>query len=168
MTGAIGLDIGASTGGFTDVLLSRAAAKVFAVDVGYGQLHWKLRQDDRGVVLERLNARYLLTKHIPDPVDIIVCDASFISLRTVLAAPLKFAAPGAHLAALIKPQFEVGKGAVGKGGIVRDPEQHRQVCGNINEWVSSLEGWQVIGIDKSPVTGADGNVEFLIVARNDV
>lgn len=168
VTGAVALDVGASTGGFTDVLLSRGAAKVFAVDVGYGQLNWKLRQDDRVVVLERQNARHLTEDHIPDPVDIVVCDASFIGLRTVLATPLQFAAPGAHLAALIKPQFEVGKGAVGKGGIVRDPEQHRAVCDVIEGWVSSLDGWRVVGIDKSPITGAEGNIEFLIVARRDV
>lgn len=165
VTGAVALDVGASTGGFTDVLLSRGATRVYAVDVGYGQLHWKLRQDDRVAVLERQNARHLTNDHIPEPVDIVVCDASFIGLRTVLATPLQFAAPGAHLAALIKPQFEVGKGAVGKGGIVRDPEQHRQVCNTIEDWVSSLDGWQVKGIDQSPVTGADGNIEFLIVAK---
>ena len=167
VTGAVALDVGASTGGFTDVLLSRGAAKVYAVDVGYGQLNWKLRSDDRVVVLERLNARYMTDEHVPEPVDIVVCDASFIGLEKVLATPLRFAAPGAHLAALIKPQFEVGKGEVGKGGIVRDSELHRAVCARIEAWVAGMDGWQVIGIEPSPVTGADGNVEFLIVARRE-
>lgn len=167
VTGATALDIGASTGGFTDVLLTRGAATVYAVDVGYGQLNWKLRSDARVVVLERQNARQLTEEHIPEPVDIIVCDASFIGLEKVLATPLTFAAPGAHLAALIKPQFEVGKGEVGKGGIVRDPEQHSAVCAKIESWVSGMAGWQVLGIDRSPITGAEGNIEFLIVARRD-
>lgn len=167
VTGATALDVGASTGGFTDVLLTRGAAKVYAVDVGYGQLNWKLRSDDRVVVLERQNARQLTEDHIPETVEMIVCDASFIGLEKVLATPLTFAAPGAHLAALIKPQFEVGKGEVGKGGIVRDPEQHRAVCAKIETWVGGLPGWRVIGIDQSPITGAEGNIEFLIVARFD-
>lgn len=166
-TGAVALDVGASTGGFTDVLLTRGATRVYAVDVGYGQLNWKLRSDDRVIVLERQNARQLTEEHIPEPVDMIVCDASFIGLEKVLATPLTFAAPGAYLAALIKPQFEVGKGEVGKGGIVRDPEQHRAVCAKIEAWVGGLPGWQVLGIDQSPITGAEGNVEFLIVARRD-
>ena len=165
VTDATGLDVGASTGGFTDVLLTRGAAKVYAVDVGYGQLNWKLRSDERVIVLERQNARNLTAAHIPEPVDIVVCDASFIGLEKVLAVPLTFAAPGAHLAALIKPQFEVGKGMVGKGGIVRDPDLHREVCARIEAWVAGLDGWQVIGIDQSPITGAEGNIEFLIVAR---
>ena len=167
VTGAVALDVGASTGGFTDVLLSRGAAKVYAVDVGYGQLNWKLRSDDRVIVLERLNARYMTDQHVPEPVDIVVCDASFIGLEKVLVTPLRFAAPGAHLAALIKPQFEVGKGEVGKGGIVRDPELHLAVCARIEAWVAGMDCWQVIGIEPSPVTGADGNVEFLIVARRE-
>lgn len=166
-TNAVALDVGASTGGFTDVLLTRGAAKVYAVDVGYGQLNWKLRSDERVVILERQNARQLTEDHIPEPIDMIVCDASFIGLEKVLVMPLTFAAPGAHLAALIKPQFEVGKGEVGKGGIVRDPEQHRAVCEKIETWLTNLPGWHVIGIDKSPITGAEGNVEFLIVARRD-
>lgn len=165
VTDATGLDVGASTGGFTDVLLTRGAAKVYAVDVGYGQLNWKLRSDERVIVLERQNARNLTAAHIPEPVDIVVCDASFIGLEKVLAVPLTFAAPGAHLAALIKPQFEVGKGMVGKGGIVRDSDLHREVCARIEAWVAGLDGWQVIGIDQSPITGAEGNIEFLIVAR---
>jgi len=167
VTGVTALDVGTSTGGFTDVLLTHGAEKVYAVDVGYGQLNWKLRSDDRVVVLERQNARQLTEEHIPEPVGIIVCDASFIGLEKVLAIPLTFAAPGAHLAALIKPQFEVGKGEVGKGGIVRDPEQHRAVCDKIESWVSGMLDWRVIGIDQSPITGAEGNIEFLIVARRD-
>ncbi len=167
VTDVTALDVGASTGGFTDVLLTHGAEKVYAVDVGYGQLNWKLRSDDRVVVLERQNARQLTEEHIPEPVGIIVCDASFIGLEKVLAIPLTFAAPGAHLAALIKPQFEVGKGEVGKGGIVRDPEQHRAVCDKIESWVSGMPDWRVIGIDQSPITGAEGNIEFLIVARRD-
>jgi len=167
VTDNVALDVGASTGGFTDVLLTRGAARVYAVDVGYGQLNWKLRSDDRVIVLERQNARQLTEAHIPEPVNIIVCDASFIGLEKVLATPLTFAAPGAYLAALIKPQFEVGKGEVGKGGIVRDPEQHREVCARIEAWVAGLDGWRVIGIDQSPITGAEGNIEFLIVALRD-
>lgn len=167
VTGAVGLDIGASTGGFTDVLLQRGAAKVFAVDVGYGQLHWKLRSDARVVVLERTNARHLTVEHVSEPVDIVVCDASFIGLEKVLPVPMGFARPGAHLAALIKPQFEVGRGDVGKGGIVRDTALHDAVCARIEDWVSGIDGWSVLGIVESPVTGADGNVEFLIAARKD-
>ena len=167
VAGAAALDIGASSGGFTDVLLTRGAGRVYAVDVGYGQLNWRLRSDERVVVLERQNARQLTADQIPEPVNIIVCDASFIGLEKVLATPLTFAAPGAHLAALIKPQFEVGKGEVGKGGIVRDPEQHRAVCARIESWVSGLPGWQALGIDQSPITGAEGNIEFLIVARRN-
>jgi len=167
VAGATALDIGASSGGFTDVLLTRGAGRVYAVDVGYGQLNWRLRSDERVVVLERQNARQLTADQIPEPVNMIVCDASFIGLEKVLATPLTFAAPGAHLAALIKPQFEVGKGEVGKGGIVRDPEQHRAVCNRIESWVSGLPGWQALGIDQSPITGAEGNIEFLIVARRN-
>ena len=167
VAGATALDIGASSGGFTDVLLTRGAGRVYAVDVGYGQLNWRLRSDERVVVLERQNARQLTADQIPEPVNMIVCDASFIGLEKVLATPLTFAAPGAHLAALIKPQFEVGKGEVGKGGIVRDPEQHRAVCARIESWVSGLPGWQALGIDQSPITGAEGNIEFLIAARRN-
>ena len=165
--GVVALDVGASTGGFTDVLLARGAARVYAVDVGHGQLDWGLRNDPRVVTLERTNARNLTADHVPEPIEVVVCDASFIGLEKVLAIPLTFAAPGAHLAALIKPQFEVGKGEVGKGGIVRDPEQHRAVCDKIESWVSGMPDWRVIGIDQSPITGAEGNIEFLIVARRD-
>jgi len=163
--GLVGLDVGASTGGFTDVLLSRGAAKVYAVDVGHGQLAWSLRQDPRVVVLERTNARHLDRAAVPDPVGIVVCDASFIGLETVLPAPLSLAAPGAWLVALIKPQFEVGPDRVGKGGVVRDPELHREVCDRITAWLAARPGWQVLGVTESPITGPEGNVEFLIGGR---
>ncbi|WP_431858952.1 TlyA family RNA methyltransferase [Azospirillum sp.] len=163
-TGLVALDVGASTGGFTDVLLTRGAAKVYAVDVGHGQLAWKLRQDPRVVVLEKTNARHLTGAEIPDPVDLVVCDASFIGLEVVLPGPLALAAPGARLVALIKPQFEVGKGRVGKGGVVREPELHAEVCERIRAWLESLPGWRVLGIAESPITGPEGNKEFLIGA----
>ena len=162
--GGTWLDIGASTGGFTDVLLARGAAKVYAVDVGHGQLAWKLRQDPRVAVLERTNARHLSRREIPEPVDGIVCDASFIGLEVVLPAPLALASPAAHLIALIKPQFEVGPAEVGKGGIVRDPDLHRRVCARIAEWLGRQPAWSVIGVADSPITGADGNREFLVAA----
>ncbi|HVO13574.1 MAG TPA: TlyA family RNA methyltransferase [Alphaproteobacteria bacterium] len=164
-TGAVALDIGASTGGFTDVLLTRGAAKVYAVDVGHGQLAWKLRTDPRVVVIERTNARSLTRAEIPEPVDLISCDASFIGLETVLPASLALAAPGAHLVALIKPQFEVGPGQVGKGGVVRDPKLHEAVCQRIAAWLAARPGWSVLGIVESPITGPEGNKEFLIAAR---
>lgn len=163
--GRVCLDLGASTGGFTDVLLARGAAKVYAVDVGHGQLAWKLRQDSRVVVLERVNARHLGSMQISEPVGLIVCDASFIGLETLLPAPLALAAPGAWLVALIKPQFEVGPGQVGKGGIVRDPALHEKVCGRIAAWLGTLPGWRVLGVTPSPIEGADGNREFLIAAQ---
>ena len=158
------IDVGASTGGFTDVLLTKGAAKVYAVDVGQGQLAWKLRNDDRVVVMEKTNARYLDEECVPDEIDLVVCDASFIGLRTVLPAAMARVKNGGGLIALIKPQFEVGKGRVGKGGVVRDPELHREVCNTIHEWVSGLEGWNVLGITESPIKGPEGNVEFLIGA----
>ena len=165
--GLTALDIGASTGGFTDVLLARGASRVYAVDVGRGQLAWKLRQDDRVVVLERTNARNLDDVQVPEPIGIITCDASFIGLETVLPAPLALAAPGAVLVALIKPQFEVGKGRGGKGGVVRDPTLHAEVCERITGWLAGLPGWSVLGIVESPVRGAEGNIEFLIAARRE-
>jgi 23S rRNA (cytidine1920-2'-O)/16S rRNA (cytidine1409-2'-O)-methyltransferase len=165
--GKICLDVGASTGGFTDVLLARGAAKVYAVDVGHGQLAWRLRQDARVIVLERTNARHLTRAQVPDPIDIVVCDASFIGLATVLPAPMTLAAPGAALIALIKPQFEVGPGRVGKGGIVRDPELHGEVCARIAAWLASQPGWTVVGMTESPIVGAEGNREFLICGRKD-
>ena len=164
-TGCIAVDVGASTGGFTDVLLTRGAAKVYAVDVGHGQLAWKLRNDPRVVVMERTNARHLTRDQIPDAPGMVVCDASFIGLETVLPAALALAAPNAILAALIKPQFEVGKGRVGKGGVVREPELHQEVCDRIESWLNALPGWAVIGLCESPITGPEGNKEFLIVAR---
>jgi len=164
VTGAVALDVGSSTGGFTDVLLSRGAAKVYAVDVGTNQLAWKLRQDPRVVVEEQTNARTLDAGIIPEPVDIIVCDASFIGLAKVLEAPLKLAKPGARLVVLIKPQFEAGREEVGKGGVVRDPAVHERVCANAKAWVES-EGWAVLGIVPSPITGPEGNVEFLLGAE---
>jgi len=167
ITGAVVLDVGASTGGFTDVALTNGAAKVYAVDVGHGQLAWKLREDDRVVVLEKTNARYLTTAEIPDPVDLIVCDASFISLKLVLATALTLAAPGARLIALIKPQFEAGYGEVGKGGVVRDPAVHQRVCAEIETWLVAQPGWSVAGITTSPITGPEGNVEFLVGATFD-
>ena len=166
VTGAVALDVGSSTGGFTDVLLSRGAAKVYAVDVGTNQLAWKLRQDPRVVVHEQTNARTLDDRIIREPVDIVVCDASFISLAKVLQAALRLAKPGARLVALIKPQFEAGRGEVGKGGVVRDPAVHRRVCDQACDWVQS-QGWRVVEITESPITGPEGNVEFLLGAEKD-
>jgi len=164
--GKVALDIGASTGGFTDVLLARGGGRVYAVDVGHGQLAWKLRQDPRVVVHERLNARFLTRVHIPEPIDIITCDASFIGLATVLPAPLAVAADRAELVALVKPQFEAGREHVGKGGVVRDPAVHRQVCERAAAWVAAQSGWSVIGIVESPILGPEGNREFLLYARS--
>jgi 23S rRNA (cytidine1920-2'-O)/16S rRNA (cytidine1409-2'-O)-methyltransferase len=163
--GRVCLDLGASTGGFTDVLLQHGAAKVYAVDVGHGQLAWKLRQDPRVMVLEKTNARYLDNTTIPEPIGALVCDASFIGLRTILPAPLALCAPGAFAVALIKPQFEAGPGQVGKGGVVRDPALHQAICRMIAGWWAALPGWQVLGITDSPITGPEGNKEFLIAAR---
>lgn len=163
--GFVCLDVGCSTGGFTDVLLSRGAARVYAVDVGYGQLAQKLRVDERVVVLERTNARYLTAEQILEPIDLIVCDASFIRLENVLPVPLTFAKKsGAHLIALIKPQFEVEKYQVGENGVVRDPALHRSVCEHTREWLETLPGWTVRGICQSPIKGPEGNIEFLITA----
>ena len=163
VAGAVAIDVGSSTGGFTDVLLTRGAARVYAVDSGTNQLAWRLRQDARVVVLEQLSARLLTADHIPEPVDLIVCDASFISLMKVLPVPMGFAAPAARLAALIKPQFEAGREDVGKGGVVRDPAVHGRVCADVAAWLAG-EGWQVLGITPSPITGPEGNVEFLVAA----
>ncbi len=162
--GLVCLDIGASTGGFTDVLLTRGAARVYAVDVGHGQLAWKLRNDRRVMVLERTNARTLSRAQVPEPVDLVTCDASFIGLETVLPAPLALTAPGARLVALIKPQFEVGKGQVGTGGVVRDPALHAAVCARIVAWLGAQAGWRVLGLTESPILGPEGNKEFLIAA----
>jgi 23S rRNA (cytidine1920-2'-O)/16S rRNA (cytidine1409-2'-O)-methyltransferase len=161
VTGAVALDVGASTGGFTDVLLQRGAAKVFAVDVGTNQLAWSLRRDPRVVVREQTNARYLTAEIVTEPVDIVTCDASFISLAKVLDRALEFARPCGRLAALIKPQFEAGREEVGKGGVVRDPTVHARVCDEVAAWLRG-RGWRVEGIAQSPITGPEGNVEFLI------
>ncbi|MBA2921236.1 TlyA family rRNA (cytidine-2'-O)-methyltransferase [Sphingomonas sp. MAH-20] len=163
VSGAVAIDVGSSTGGFTDVLLSRGAARVYAVDSGTNQLAWKLRQDPRVVVLEQLSARLLTAGHIPEPIDMIVCDASFIGLAKVLEVPLTFARPAARLLALIKPQFEAGRDEVGKGGVVRDPAVHARVCDEVAAWVAD-QGWRVEGIVQSPITGPEGNIEFLIAA----
>ena len=163
VAGTVCLDVGASTGGFTDVLLSRGAARVYAVDVGHGQLAWSLCQDDRVTVLERQNARRLTSQQVPEPVGLVVCDASFIGLETVLPAPLALTAEAAHLVALIKPQFEVGKERVGKKGVVRDPALHREVRERVADWLESLPGWSVLGLTESPIAGPKGNKEFLIV-----
>lgn len=164
VSGRTAIDVGASTGGFTDVLLTRGAAKVYAIDVGQGQLAWKLRTDPRVAVLEKTNARYLTRDHVPEPIDLVVCDASFIGLETVLPAALALAKPGAVLVALIKPQFEVGKARVGKGGVVREPELHQEVRARIAAWLP-IQGWSVFGEGVSPILGPEGNREFLIAAR---
>ncbi len=166
-TGRVCLDIGASTGGFTDVLLQHGAAKVYAVDVGEGQLDWRLRNDPRVVVLEKTNARHLTAEQVPEVVDAVVCDASFIGLETVLPAPLSLAKPGAFAVALIKPQFEVGRERVGKGGVVRDAALHDEVCARIRAWFESLAGWRILGIEPSPIQGPEGNREFLIAAMRN-
>ncbi len=163
VTGMTAIDVGSSTGGFTDVLLTKGAVKVYAVDSGTNQLAWKLRQDARVMVHEQTSARILTHVHIPAPVDIIVCDASFIGLAKVLERPMTFAKPGAHMVALIKPQFEAGRDEVGKGGVVRDPEIHTRVCRDVSDWLSE-QGWHVHGIVQSPITGPEGNIEFLIAA----
>ncbi|WP_458388910.1 TlyA family RNA methyltransferase [Sphingomonas sp. F9_3S_D5_B_2] len=166
VSGAVALDVGSSTGGFTDVLLSRGAAKVYAVDVGTNQLAWKLRQDPRVIVHEQTNARALDASIIPEAVDVVVCDASFIGLAKVLEAPLRLAKMGAKLVALIKPQFEAGREEVGKGGVVRDPAVHERVGAEAKAWVES-QGWSVLGITPSPITGPEGNVEFLLGAEKN-
>lgn len=164
--GVTAMDIGSSTGGFTDVLLSLGAARVFAVDSGTNQLAWKLRQDSRVTVLEQTSARVLTPAQIDAPCSWVVCDASFISLAKVLEVPLRLAATPCQLVALIKPQFEVGRGEVGKGGVVRDPVLHARVCAEVRDWLEA-SGWQVQGIVESPIKGPEGNVEFLISAHRD-
>ena len=163
--GRICLDIGASTGGFTDVLLTHGAARVHAVDVGHGQLAWKLRTDPRVVVHEKTNARHLTAETIADPIGALVCDASFIGLATLLPAPLSLCVPGAWAVALIKPQFEAGRDRVGRKGVVRDPAVHAAVCARVRQWWAGLPGWVVLGIAESPITGPEGNREFLLAAR---
>ncbi|WKC16499.1 TlyA family RNA methyltransferase [Acetobacter pasteurianus] len=163
--GRICLDVGASTGGFTDVLLTNGAKHVYAVDVGHGQLAWKLRSDPRVTVLEKCNARYLDNTTIPEAPSVVVCDASFIGLRTVLPAALALTTENAWAVALIKPQFEAGRDQIGAKGVVRDPAVHDAVCETIFSWWSSLPGWKVLGIEPSPITGPEGNREFLIAAQ---
>lgn len=165
VTGAVAIDVGSSTGGFTDVLLNNGAARVYAVDSGTNQLAWKLRQDDRVVVHEQTSARILTDMHIPEAVDLIVCDASFIGLAKVLERPLSFARSGAQLVALIKPQFEAGRDEVGKGGVVRNADVHQRVCDEVSLWLVE-KGWTVRGLTTSPITGPQGNVEFLVWAQN--
>lgn len=162
--GMAALDVGASTGGFTDCLLQRGARRVYAVDVGYGQLDWQLRQDPRVVVLDRCNIRYLEPSAIPEPVELAVIDVSFISLTLVLPAVIKFLADQATLVALVKPQFEVGKGQVGRGGIVRDDRQRRAVTQKILACAETL-GLNPIGVMDSPVPGQKGNREVLVAFR---
>jgi 23S rRNA (cytidine1920-2'-O)/16S rRNA (cytidine1409-2'-O)-methyltransferase len=163
VTGMIAIDVGSSTGGFTDVLLTNGAAKVYAVDSGTNQLAWKLRQDERVIVHEQTSARILTDNHIPEMVDLIVCDASFIGLAKVLERPMAFAKADAQMVALIKPQFEAGREEVGKGGVVRNEAVHKRVCDEISAWLES-SGWSVRGLTTSPITGPQGNVEFLIWA----
>jgi len=167
LNGLIAADIGASTGGFTDVMLTHGAAHVYAVDVGHGQFAWKLREDRRVTVLEKTNARFLTSEIIPHAVDFIGCDASFISLKTVLPAVMKLAKSGCVLVALIKPQFEVGRGKVGKGGVVRDPQLHDQVCDDMEQWIMAMKGWSFKGIIQSPIQGPKGNIEFLLMAHKN-
>jgi len=164
VTGMTAVDIGSSTGGFTDCLLQRGASKVYAIDAGRGQLDWKLRNDPRVVSMEKFNARYLTPEDIGgEPAGIAVVDVSFISLTKIIPPAAGILAPGGVLIALIKPQFEVGKGEVGKGGIVRDEAKRREVVDKITAFVSGL-GLEVRGVVESPITGADGNVEYLICA----
>ena len=159
------LDIGASTGGFTHVLLKNGAQRIYAVDVGHGQLAWEIRNNDRVVVIERFNARYLTLNEIPEKIDFICCDASFIGLKTILPAALQLASSGAHLLALIKPQFEVGKEHVGRTGVVQDISLHQSVCRDISDWLTNIKNWRVLGIEQSPIKGPKGNIEFLILAK---
>jgi 23S rRNA (cytidine1920-2'-O)/16S rRNA (cytidine1409-2'-O)-methyltransferase len=167
VAGVVAMDVGSSTGGFTDVLLSGGAARVYAVDSGTNQLAWKLRQDPRVVVLEQVSARVLTAEQVPEPIDLIVCDASFIGLAKVLERPLEFAASACRLLALIKPQFEAGRAEVGKGGVVRDAAVHARVCDEVATWLAIQPGWRVVGVVPSPITGPEGNVEFLIAGRRE-
>ena len=165
VTGKTALDIGASTGGFTDVLLVHGAKRVYTVDVGHGQLAWKLRRDARVIVHERVNARHLMRAHVREPVDMITCDASFIGLATILPAALALAGDEAELVALVKPQFEAGREHVGKRGVVADHTVHEEVCRRVAAWTSAQPGWSVAGIVESPILGPEGNREFLLYAR---
>ena len=163
VVGLVAMDVGASTGGFTDCLLRRGAQKVYAIDVGYGQLAWQLRQDSRVVVLERCNVRYLTREHVPESVDLAVIDASFISLKKIIPKVLEFFKSSGRLLALIKPQFEVGRNQVGKGGVVRDPMLHRQVVEELEDFCRS-QGLEVEGVAESSPLGPKGNREFFIYA----
>jgi 23S rRNA (cytidine1920-2'-O)/16S rRNA (cytidine1409-2'-O)-methyltransferase len=163
-TGTTCLDVGSSTGGFTDVLLTRGATKVYAVDVGTNQLAWKLRQDPRVIVHEQTNARALTPEHVPEPIDLLVCDASFIALAKVLDKAIDFVRPQGKAILLVKPQFEAGRAEVGKGGVVRDEAVHARVCQEAETWIAS-RGWRVLGTVPSPITGPEGNVEFLLAAE---
>lgn len=165
VSGAVAIDVGSSTGGFTDVLLAGGAKRVYAVDSGTNQLAWKLRQDARVIVHEQTSARILTDAHISEPVDMIVCDASFIGLAKVLERPMSFAKEGAQMVALIKPQFEAGRAEVGKGGVVRDAQVHKRVCDDVQLWLVE-KNWTVRGLTTSPITGPQGNVEFLVWAQN--
>jgi 23S rRNA (cytidine1920-2'-O)/16S rRNA (cytidine1409-2'-O)-methyltransferase len=165
VVGMVAIDVGSSTGGFTDVLLSRGAVRVYAVDSGTNQLAWKLRQDERVIVHEQTSARILTAAHIPEPIDLIVCDASFIALSKVLPVPMTFAKPGARMVALIKPQFEAERHEVGKKGVIRDAAVHARVCGEVRDWLEA-QSWSVLDLVESPITGPEGNVEFLIAATN--
>jgi 23S rRNA (cytidine1920-2'-O)/16S rRNA (cytidine1409-2'-O)-methyltransferase len=157
----VALDIGASTGGFTDCLLKHGSKRVYAVDVGYGQLDWKLRQDPRVIIMERVNARYLKLEDIGELADISTIDVSFISLTKVIPSVLQILKPGGVLIALIKPQFEVGKGEVGKGGVVREESKHVEVIDKITHLLEELN-FKTFGVIPSPILGADGNKEFLV------
>lgn len=163
----IALDIGASTGGFTQVLLLFGAAKVYAVDVGQGQLAPELLDDERVINLEKTHARDLSRDTFPEQPDLVVADVSFISLKKALPAALGLCAPGATLIALVKPQFEVGKGNIGKGGIVRDPAIAEQSAVEMTQWINDQPGWTSLGYTDSPISGSDGNREFLLGARFD-
>ncbi|MFT6556891.1 TlyA family RNA methyltransferase [Sneathiella sp.] len=163
----IAADIGASTGGFTQVLIHKGAAKVFAVDVGHDQLHPSLVDHPQIINMEGMNARHLTTDDIADPLDLVVTDASFISLKKLLPASLGLCAPGAMLLALVKPQFEVGKGNLGKGGVIRDIEQAEAVKEDMERWINQMPGWRCLGSIDSPITGSDGNHEYLMGAQFD-
>ncbi len=163
IAGAVAMDVGSSTGGFTDVLLTRGAARIYAIDSGSNQLAWKLRQDDRVIVHEQTSARILTTAHVPEAIDLFVCDASFIALAKVLPVPLSFAGPAARLIALVKPQFEAERQEVGKKGVVRDPDVHARVCAAAADFLVG-HGWHALPVMTSPITGPEGNVEFLLAA----
>jgi 23S rRNA (cytidine1920-2'-O)/16S rRNA (cytidine1409-2'-O)-methyltransferase len=162
----IAADLGCAIGGFTQVLLQRNIRKIYSVDVGYGEFDWNLRQDKKVILLERTNARYLTPELICDQLDLIVCDASFIRLSTILPATLKLAGKGAILIALIKPQFEVKKDQVGAGGIITDETLHLEVIAKVSAWITS-QNWRILGVTDSPIKGTEGNKEFLIGAINE-